>query len=133
MIKDEKQSEIQLHDKYPKSHYFKFQIGDLVRLSAMKYVFSRIYHQRWSNEVFKITERFVRQDQNMYNVKDGRNKELEGKMYEHEMLKVELSQDPVFRISKVHKVTKNMMYVSWEGHSRLYDSWIKKSDVKSIN
>ncbi|KAK3105391.1 hypothetical protein FSP39_024116 [Pinctada imbricata] len=49
---------------------FKFKKGDYVRLSSLKRTFQRDYEQKWSEEVFIITRRYLRQGTPMYKVAD---------------------------------------------------------------
>ena len=56
--------------KRPREKYFKFSVGDLVRLAYTRHVFDRDYQQKWISEIFKIHERFLDQNIPIYRVKD---------------------------------------------------------------
>ncbi len=118
--------------KYNDSPNFKFKIGDIIRLSTMRYVFMRKFSQRYSNEMFTITDRFVDQGQNMYKIKDGNNTMVLGKIYEYEMMKVYVPRDSVFRISHIRKKVGKKYLVSWVGHNRRFDSYVNESDITFI-
>ncbi len=112
---------------------YKFNVGDVVRLSIQKYQFRRIYHQSWTSEYFYITERLMSQNFKMYTVKDGTNTMVEGKFYETELLKVSVPKDTLFRIEKVIVTEKDRLYVKWEGFAKKYNSWVNKNDVYDIS
>lgn len=45
---------------------FKFRIDDYVRLAYTGYTFQRDYQQKWTTELFKISERFLKQNLPLY-------------------------------------------------------------------
>ena len=49
---------------------YTFKVEDYVRLSFTKHLFQREYHQRWSDEVFIVNQRFRRDNIPLYKVKD---------------------------------------------------------------
>lgn len=48
------------HKEQSKSWRFKFKIGDHVRITHLRNVFTREYDQRWTGEVFTVSKRFWR-------------------------------------------------------------------------
>ena len=67
---------------------FKFNIGDNVRLSYLRYVFQRDYQQKWTTEIFKISDRYLKENIPQYKVVDLLDSEIMGSLYEWELLKV---------------------------------------------
>jgi hypothetical protein len=62
---------------------FKFNIGDLVKISKTKRQFEKAYNQGWTGENFTIAEQIAR-DPPVYKIKDYENEILDGIFYEHE-------------------------------------------------
>ena len=68
---------------------FNFKVGDQVRLSKVKEVFSKGYVKKWTREIFIITKQVPRYPP-VYKVKDLKSEEIEGVFYEEEIQKIEL-------------------------------------------
>ena len=64
---------------------YKYHVGDIVRLSFAKYTFQRDYQQKWTSELYRISERFFKQDLPNYRVVDFLNDEVLGTFYEQEI------------------------------------------------
>ena len=79
--------------------FFKFDIGDKVRISKMKMTFEKRYTPNWTEELFVIDNQL---DTNLvtYKLKDLNGENIEGSFYEPELQK---SQQQVLRIEKVLK------------------------------
>ena len=112
---------------------YKYKLGDAVKLSFTRYVFQREYSQRFTTEIFYISQRFIKQNIDIYKVKDYLNEEIIGTFYRDQLLKVEVSDDTEYKISKILKTStrkgKKYHYVSWEGYSAKMNSWILASDL----
>ena len=59
-----------------------------VRISHLQSSFQREYDIKWSGEIFKISKRFLRQDQPMYKIVDWFNQPMKGTFYQKELQKV---------------------------------------------
>ncbi|KAK3108257.1 hypothetical protein FSP39_004278 [Pinctada imbricata] len=96
---------------------FKFKRGDYVRLSSLKRTFQRDYEQKWSEEVFIITRRFLRQGIPVYKVSDYDEDPIEGTFYESELQKVNKTRNDLWKIEKVLKTRRRRgikeVYVKW--------------------
>ncbi len=116
----------------PKSS-FKYKIGDAVKLAYSKYVFQREYSERWTSEVFFISQRNVKENIQIYKVKDFKNREITGVFYQHEIQKVDVSDDTEYKIEKVIKEKfmnrQKYLYVKWLNYSNDFNTWIKASEV----
>lgn len=113
---------------------FKYQIGDLVRLSKSKAIFEKGYTAKWTRELFKIYERIPRIPP-VYKVIDTHptNPDIvKGIFYEEELQKVS-NDDEVYYVEKVlRKRTKNgekQEYVKWMGYPDKFNSWISTRDI----
>jgi hypothetical protein len=64
---------------------FKFKVGDHVQISHLRNVFSREYDEKWSREIFVISERRIRGGLPIYRLKDYLNEEINGTFYKPEL------------------------------------------------
>ena len=107
---------------------YAFQINDQVRISHLKYTFQRDYHQKWTEEVFRITHRLRKEGFNMYMIKDYLNEPVDGYFYEVELQKVNKDVDSVFRIEKIIKRRRRQgrqeYLVKWMGWPTKFNSWV---------
>ncbi|KAK3088302.1 hypothetical protein FSP39_017275 [Pinctada imbricata] len=115
---------------------FRFKKGDFVRLSNLKRTFQRDYEQKWSEEVFIITRRFLRQGIPLYKVADYDEDPIEGTFYESELQKVNKNRDDLWKIEKVLKTRRRRgikeVYVKWLGYPKKFNSWILETDMENI-
>lgn len=120
--------------KQSKRIKYKFKVGDYVRISHLKYPFQKDYQEKWTEEVFKIQSRFVRQGISVYKLKDFLNDSITGSFYQAELQKVNKEKDEIWRIDKVLKKRKRggktELYVSWTGWPRKFQSWIPESELQ---
>ncbi|KAJ8305147.1 hypothetical protein KUTeg_017301 [Tegillarca granosa] len=74
---DEKELRKSLRKRSP----YKFKIGDLVRITHKQRSFKRGYHQKWTEEVFKISNRYLRNGKPIYKIEDLDDEPIEGFFY----------------------------------------------------
>lgn len=114
--------------------FFKFKIGDDVRLSQLKHPFQRDYQQKWTEEFFKVNERYKRGQIPVYKLKDLAGDPIEGTSYESELQKVIKSEDVSYRVEKILKRRRHgkthEVYVKWEGWPKKFNSWIPESSLE---
>lgn len=104
----------------------RFYLGDEVRISKYRSLFSKKYLPNWSNEVFNI-HRVQPTIPETYTLKDKDGEILHGSFYGHELLKTNLGD--VYLIEKVLKRKGSKMFVRWIGFSDSKNSWIDINDV----
>ena len=113
---------------------FKFKEGDRVRLSGFRSPFERAYTEKWTHEIYTITERESKQGIALYSIKAWDNEVIEGKFYNNELQKVSAETEIEYNIEKVvkkqSKKGKEGYIVKWYGWPERYNSWVPKSDVK---
>ena len=113
---------------------FKFEIGDTVRITHLQKAFSREYDTRWSEEIFKIKMRQLREALPVYKLKDLGDDDIEGTFYEPELQKILLTSDTMYKIEKIidtkKERKKTLHYVKWLFWPAKFNSWIKSSDMK---
>ena len=66
----------------------KFKVGDYVRNADKRNIFSKGYTSNWNRELFKVNE-VLKTKPPLYKTEDINGEIIEGKYYEHELLKSE--------------------------------------------
>lgn len=116
--------------------FYKFKVGDIVRISQLKRVFEKGYHENWTLEYFKISKRFRRENQDIYKLKDTLDDEVKGTFYRYELQKKDQSKKKMYKIEKILKNRrvdgKEQALVKWLGWPTKFNSWIFKNSIKDI-
>ena len=102
----------------------KFKIGDKVRISKYKGVFTKGYVGSWSTEIFTIrnvSEKYP----TTYLLQDYEDKLISGRFYEEELQRVK--HPDVYLVEKILKRNKGKLYVKWLGFDSIHNSWIDAS------
>ncbi|CAG2225495.1 unnamed protein product [Mytilus edulis] len=114
-----------------KQYHFRFKLGDRVRLTYLRNIFSREYDEKWTGEVFTISGRFWRSMTPLYRIKDYHGKEISGSYYQFELQRINVKDNSLWKIEKVIKTKGRgpykQYYIKW-----LKNSWVKASDVKDF-
>lgn len=114
---------------------FKFKLNDFVRLVFMRYSFQRDYQQKWTTELFKISDRYLKENIPIYKVVDMMDDPLVGSFYEWELLKADKEQE-FWRVESILKTRrrkgKKEFLIKWMGYSDKFSSWVPESDVKDV-
>lgn len=112
---------------------FKFKIGDIVRISRIRKPFQRYYSEHWTNELFLIKKRQMKQNVPSYKLTDYSGEEILGSFYEKELQKVLVDENTTYNIEEVKKTrTKNgrrESLIKWMGWPEKYNSWIPSKDI----
>ena len=116
---------------------YKFRIGDIVRLSHARYAFQRDYQQKWTGELFKVSERFIKQNIPIYKIVDFLNEQVDGRFYSQEMLKVtNKGENTLWIIEKIIKRRtrggKRQYLVKFQDWPSKFNSWIDANSVVDI-
>lgn len=115
----------------------KYKIGDFVRLAYSKHTFQRDYQQKWTSEIFKIHDRFVKQNIPVYKVADFDGDVIVGTFYEQELQQVHKNEDALWIIESILKKRKRRgtdeYLVKYEGWPNKFNSWVKKDDIQNVN
>ncbi|MEW8089989.1 MAG: DDE-type integrase/transposase/recombinase [Candidatus Thiodiazotropha endolucinida] len=127
------ESNRQTHKSSPKS--YKFRVGDIVRVSFLRRQFQRQYDERWSRDLFVVTERFMKEGIPQYKLKDYSGEIVTGTFYQKQLSKAyEQEMYLIERVLKSRKKAGQKEYlVRWKGWAPKYDSWVSETDVESIN
>ena len=109
----------EINDKGPK-----FKVGDIIRISKYKNIFSKGNVPNWSEKVF-ITK--VKNTVSWTSVINDLNVEgIVGTFYEKESQKKNQKE---FRIEKVIKRNGDKLYVKSKGYNNSFNRWIDKKDI----
>ena len=115
---------------------FKFKVGDKVRVSHIRTPFTREYDEKWSGEVFIISERSLRGGLPVYKLKDYMDEEIKGSFYQSELQKIEVRDTDTFKVEKILKTKgrgQNKQYfVKWLHFPSKFNSWVKEDDVQNL-
>ena len=113
---------------------FKFKKGDTVRISSNKHIFQRDYQQKWTEEIFTIHARYLRQGIPVYKLVDYDEEPIQGTFYQSELQRV--SKRGVFKVDKILKRRRRKgvseVFVSWLGYPKKFNSWIKETDLQDL-
>ena len=103
----------------------KFRVGDHVRISKHKNIFSKGYTRNWSEEIF-VVKKIKNTVSWTYEISDLNGEEIVGSFYEKELQKTNQNE---FRIEKVIKRKGNKLCLKWKGYNNSFNSWIDKKDL----
>ena len=116
-------------------YVFTFRINDYVRLSCVRYTLQRDYQQKWTTEIFKVSNRYLKENIPQYNVVDLLDSEVIGSFYEWEILRVS-NNFQFWRIESILKTRerkgKEEYLIKWEGYPDKFNSWTLASDIKDL-
>ena len=105
----------------------KFEVGDHMRISKYKNIFSKGYTPNWSEEVFVI-KKIKNTIPWTYVIDDLNGEEITGTFYEKELQKIDQEE---FKIEKVIKKKGDKLYVKWKGYDNSFNSWVDKEEQMS--
>ena len=113
---------------------FKFKLGDFVRISFLKQPFRRAYQEQFTTEVFRVSNRLLKQGIPMYKLQDLKNEKIKGMFYTNELQKVDKDENSLWFIEKILKKRKRnaklQYFVKWQGFDKSFSSWIDANEVK---
>ena len=110
-----------------KSHKWKYEVGDRVRIAMQRQPFHKGYLGDWSEELFEISS-CLPTTPVTYELKDLAGELIKGRFYETEVQKVAKSDSEHFDIEQILKTRKRsgkiQYLVSWKGYPSKFDSWV---------
>ena len=103
----------------------KFKIGDNVRISKYKNIFTKFYVTNWFEEVFVI-----KKVKNIvpwtYVISDLTVEEIVGTFKEKELQKKNQKE---FRVERIITRRGKKLYVKWKGYDNSFNIWIDEKDL----
>ena len=122
--------------KIPKRVKPKLKVGDTVRIAKEKGTFAKGYESNWSKEVFVIHRVNTLMPLPLYTLVDLNGEELKGHFYEHEVQKVTIQRDHLFKIDKIldtkGRGRSKRYFVKWEGYGDDFNSWVQAQDLQHV-
>lgn len=111
----------------------KYKIGDHVRITKYKTVFSKGYLQNWTDEEFIISEINTKYSPILYTLTDLNNEKVKGSFYEHELQK---AGSELYRIERILRTRtaangRKEALVKWMGYKT--PTWTDYSNIQTIN
>jgi len=104
----------------------KFKVGDSVRISKHKHVFSKSYTPSWTTELFTIIK-IKNTKPTTYILKDENGNIIKGGFYEQELLKTKYKD--MYLIEKILSRKGDKLYVKWLGFPNSKNSYINVKDI----
>uniref|UniRef100_A0A2S2P053 Uncharacterized transposon-derived protein F54H12.3 n=1 Tax=Schizaphis graminum TaxID=13262 RepID=A0A2S2P053_SCHGA len=105
----------------------KFKVGDSVRISTQKGVFTKGYLPNWSTEIFEIIK-INKTSPVTYQLRDYTGKPIAGCFYSEEIHRTNHRNE--YLIEKIIRRKGSEVFVKWLGFDASHNSWIKASDLK---
>ena len=103
----------------------KFKVGDIVRISKYKKIFTKGYAPNWSEDVFVI-----KKVKNTFLWTSVLVILMEKILLEHIMKKeLHKTSQKEFRVKNVIKRKGDTLYVKSKGYHNFFNSWIDKKDI----
>ena len=117
-----------------KSHKWKYEVGDRVRIAMQKRPFRKGYLGDWSHEIFEIKSRLPTVPVT-YELVDLAGESIKGRFYNQELQKVAKSDDEHFDIDRILRTRKRSdgrieYLVSWKGYPSKFNSWVSNIVTK---
>ena len=115
------------HDGKPARKKNKFIVGDYIRISTHKGVFTKGYLPNWSTEIFTINK-INNTLPTTYMLKDYTGNPIAGCFYSEELNKTQFPKD--YLVEKVVRTKGEKVFVKWLGFDTSHNSWINKNAIK---
>lgn len=122
-----------------KNKNYRFKVNQRVKLALNKELFSRQIDKKFSNEVFTIIKRGLRDENKQYYiVKDNFNNIISGSFYPNELTSFNgVEKDSqlyeIERVLSKKKIgNKEFALVEWRGFDRQYNSFIPVSEIETL-
>lgn len=115
---------------------YKYNLGQLVRISHKRKPFTHAHNEQWTYELFKINQRYQMEAIPLYKLVDMLESPILGVFYQSELQPINKTEDSIWDIEKIIRRRKRgsviEYLVKWFGYSNKFNSWVKKSEVKNI-
>lgn len=105
----------------------RFNVGDKVRVSVHKGVFTKGYLPNWSTEIFTIIK-VNKSIPSTFILQDYTGNPIAGGFYAEEIRKTDLPDD--YLVEKIVRAAGQRVFVKWLGFDNSHNSWINKSDLR---
>ena len=124
-----------MYGRIPRRVKPKLKVGTTVRISKEKGTFEKGYETNWSKEVFVVHRVNTLMPLPMYTLNDLRGEQVAGQFYEHELQKVTIYNNHLFKIDKILDTKgrggSKRYLVKWEGYGDEFNSWVRAQDLQN--
>lgn len=137
-LKSDKPSSTKNVVKKKSRRVYGFKPEDLVRVSAIKNPFAKESTTAWSNELFVVKRRRVKDSIVTYKISDYDSSEMiDGWFYPQELQKVFKDTEAMFAIEKIIKRRRlrdgtPQVFVKWRDYSKRFNSWIDEGEINKL-
>lgn len=128
MQADARPSRVKLKYDVEKTGKIKFSVGDKVRISVYKGVFTKGYLPNWSTEIFTIIK-VNKSTPTTFILEDYTGSPIAGGFYAEEIRRTMHPDD--YLVEKVIRTKGRRVFVRWLGFTDEHNSWINKTDLKT--
>lgn len=119
-------TKLDVYDNLKVAGKARYKVGDFVRISKYKSVFSKAYHGNWTAEHFKVIK-VKHTDPVTYLLEDMHGQPILGGFYELELQKI--ANADAYLIERVLKRKGTKLLVKYLGYSNEPPTWIDKKDL----
>ena len=115
---------------------FLFKVGDKVRITYIRNIFTREYDEKQTGEIFKITQRIMCGELPLYRLKNFHDEEIKGAFYQSELQKVDVRDDDMWKIEKILKTkakgSNKQYFIKWLHWPNKFKSLISAREVINL-
>jgi len=123
---DNNPSSVKLKQRPIVNGKIEFNIGDNVRVSIYKGVFTKGYLPSWSTEIFKITK-INKTSPTTSQLQDYIGNPILGCFYSEEIQRTNLPND--YSVEKIIRKKRKQMFVKLLRFDNVHNSWVNTSDI----
>lgn len=113
----------------------KLKRGDLVRRQLKRATFRRGYEVNWSDQLF-IVDNIINKPIPLYEIRDEKKRKIPQRYHEHELQKVNITDDARFRIERIlderWRDGEKEVLIKWAGYPMEFCEWLPASNIESI-
>ena len=116
---------------------FKYKVGDLVRITAQKHPFTRVFFTQSTHEIFTVNQRLRTHDGfPLYSVKSCTGEELEDHLYENELVRYNKDLENEYHyikdvINEEYRDGVKYVEVTFQHFPRKCTAWVPEKELKT--
>ena len=103
-----------------------FAVGDKVRISVQKSLFTKGATANWSEEIFQVRNVKTTTDPIVYELRDLAGEDVKGTFYKEQLQK---TRQEIYRVDKIVRKRGNEVLVKWSGYPEKFNSWMPAVDI----
>ena len=103
-----------------------FALGDKVRISVHKSLFTKGATANWSEEIFQVRNVKTSTDPIVYELRDLAGEDVNGTFYKEQLQK---TNQEIYRVDKIVRRRGDEVLVKWSGYPVKFNSWMPEEDI----